>query len=102
MLIDTACQALRQGKTLELRYDGYSRALEVHACGYTKQGHAVLRGWQVSGGSASGERQGWKLRRLEEASGAQLSDEPSQAPRKGYKLGDKDMARIICEISPGR
>ena len=101
MLIDIACQALREGKLLELRYDGYSRALEVHACGYTRQGHAVLRGWQLRGGSKS-ERQGWKLMRLQEASAAQLSDEPSQAPRKGYKLGDRDMARIICEISPGR
>ena len=102
MLTDTACQALRQGKVLELRYDGYSRCVEVHACGYTKQGHAVLRGWQVSGGAARGERQGWKLMRLAEASAAQLSDQASQAPRKGYRLGDKDMARIICEVSPGR
>jgi hypothetical protein len=99
MLIETACQALREGKVLELRYDGYSRCVEAHACGYTKQGHAVLRAWQVSGGSASGERQGWKLMRLDEASGAQISSEPSQAPRKGFKTGDPAMARIVCEVS---
>lgn len=62
----------------------------------------MLRGWQVRGGGARRERQGWKLLRLAEASAAVISEEPSQAPRKGYKLGDKDMARIICEISPGR
>ncbi len=100
MLIDIACQALRQCKVLELRYDGYGRCLEVHACGYTKQGHAVLRGWQVSGGSKSGERQGWKLMRLDEASAAHLSDQASEAPRKGFKLGDPAMARIVCEVSP--
>jgi hypothetical protein len=99
MLIDTACKALREGKVLELRYEAYSRALEVHACGYTKQGHAVLRGWQVGGGSKSGEKKGWKLLRLDEASAGVITEEPSQAPRRGYKLGDKDMARIICEIS---
>ena len=100
MLIDTACQALRQGKRLELRYDGYSRCLEVHACGYTKQGHAILRGWQVSGGSASGERQGWKLMRLDEVSVAHVSRETSEAPRRGFKRGDPAMARIVCEVSP--
>ena len=102
MLIDTACLALREGKILDLHYDGYGRCLEVHVCGYTKQGHAVVRGWQVGGGSSSGERTGWKLMRLDEASAAHLSDQVSQAPRKGFKLGDPAMARIICEVSPRR
>ncbi|WP_293460653.1 hypothetical protein [Phenylobacterium sp.] len=97
---EIARQALRQAKILELRYDGFSRDLDVHACGYTKQGHAVLRGWQASGGSASGEREGRKLMRLDEASAAHVSDRPSQAPRKGFKKGDPAMARIVCEVSP--
>jgi hypothetical protein len=58
MLIDTACKALREGKVLELRYDGFSRCVEVHACGYTKQGHAVLRGWQVAEAPAASGRVG--------------------------------------------
>ena len=53
MLIETACKAPREGKVLELRYDGYSRCLEVHACGYTNKGHPVLRGWQVTGDAPS-------------------------------------------------
>jgi hypothetical protein len=100
MLIDTACKALRTGKLLSLHYDGYSRSVEVHACGYTKQGHAVIRAWQISGGSASGERQGWKLMRLDEGSSVAIADLPSAAPRKGFKLGDPAMARIICEVGP--
>lgn len=98
MLIETACDALRRRRVLELHYDGYSRAVEVHAVGYSKPGHAILRAWQVSGGSASGERVGWKLMRLDEASGAHVSDTPSQAPRLGYKRGDAAMDRIICEV----
>jgi hypothetical protein len=98
MWIETACEALRQGKVLELRYDGYSRCVEVHAIGYTKDRNPIMRAWQVSGGSVSHEPTGWKLMRLNEAAGAFISQQPSQAPRKGYKRGDKAMARIVCQI----
>lgn len=98
MWTETACEALRRAKVLELRYDGFSRCVEVHAVGYSKAGHAVMRAWQVSGGSAGGERTGWKLMRLDEATGASISNEPSQAPRRGYKRGDAAMSRIVCEI----
>jgi hypothetical protein len=43
MWIDTACEALRAKKVLELRYDGFSRCVEVHAVGYSKPGHAIMR-----------------------------------------------------------
>jgi hypothetical protein len=98
MWIETACDALRKARVLELQYDGFSRCLEVHAVGYSKPGLPVMRAWQVRGGSSSGERSGWKLMRLDEARGAVLSDETSQAPRRGYRRGDPAMARIVCEI----
>ncbi len=74
MWMDTACRALRERRVLELRYDGYSRCVEVHAVGYTQVGEAMMRAWQVRGGSASGEKVGWKLMRLSEALGAVLSE----------------------------
>jgi hypothetical protein len=43
----TACDALRQRKRLELRYDGYTRVVEVHAVGSTKDGNDIMRVWQV-------------------------------------------------------
>jgi hypothetical protein len=98
MWIETACGAIRQKRLLELKYDGFSRRVEVHAVGYTKAGHAVMRAWQVSGGSKSGERVGWKLVRLAEALDAAISAEPAEAPRRGYKRGDKAIDRIVCEV----
>jgi hypothetical protein len=92
-----ACDALRQGKCLELRYDGFSRIVEVHAVGTSEEGNDLMRVWQVRGGSVSNERSGWKLLRLDEAFGAHLTDEESEAPRKGYKCGDKAMMFIDCQ-----
>ncbi|HEX8570757.1 MAG TPA: hypothetical protein VF699_12675 [Caulobacteraceae bacterium] len=98
MWVETACEALRRKRLLELTYDGYTRSLEVHAVGWSKDGHALMRAWQVQGGSAGGEASGWKLMRLEEASAARVLDRPSEAPRKGYKRGDAAMSRIVCEL----
>lgn len=93
-----ACEALQKGCCLELRYDGYSRIVEVHAVGLTKEGNPVMRCWQVSGGSASGERVGWKLFRLDEARGGAVHEVKSAAPRTGYARGDRAMASIRCQL----
>lgn len=98
MWTDLACRAVRDGKILELRYDGFSRWVEVHTVGYSKVGEALMRAWQVRGGSRTGERAGWKLMRLAEVRDAILSEDPSQAPRPGYRRGDAAMSRILCEL----
>src|SRR5436305_1970272 len=43
MSIEAACQALRTGKVLELSSGGATRSVEVHAVGYTRQGHSLMR-----------------------------------------------------------
>lgn len=98
MWVHTACDALQQGKCLELRYDGFSRVVEVHAVGYTKDDNAIMRVWQIRGGSNSGQKTGWKIMRADETFSAHIIDEPSQAPRTGYKRGDSAMERIVCQI----
>jgi hypothetical protein len=93
-----ACDALRSRKRLELRYNGFSRIVEVHAVGISKENNPIMRVWQVSGGSESGERTGWKLMRLDEALSAHVTDQESQAPRSGYKRGDAAMRSIQCQL----
>jgi len=94
----TICDAIREQLCLELSYDGYARVVEPHAYGVTKAGNAVVRVWQVRGGSAHNERAGWKLLRVDETRAIKLLDEKSQAPRPGYKHGDKAMQRIYCQV----
>lgn len=98
MLSTTACEALTKGVCLELMYNGYSRIVEVHCVGITTKGNPGMRVWQVRGGSVSNEPVGWKMLLLDEAVGAQLTTEKSQAPRTGYKPGDKGMRSITCEV----
>lgn len=98
MWAQTACEALTKGCALDLVYDGYFRRVEVHAVGYTKDRNAVMRVWQTSGGSVSHEHVGWKLLRLDEARGANITEVSSTAPRPGYRRNDSVMARILCQL----
>lgn len=92
-----ACEALQTGRRLELRYDGHSRIIEVHAVGTSKDGNALMRGWQTRCTKPGGNGC-WRLYRLDKAWNYGLSDELSQAPRTGYKLNDSDIAFIRCQI----
>ena len=73
-------RALRQAKVLKLQCDGFNRCLEVDAVGYSAAGHPMIRAWQVSGASSSGERRGWKLVPLDEAGAALISSHPQKHP----------------------
>jgi hypothetical protein len=95
---ETVCTAISRGVCIELSYDGYARVVEAHACGITKEGHTVMRVWQVRGGSVHHEPIGWKLLRLDETRGVHLLAEKALAPRTGYRRGDKAMQRIYCQV----
>ena len=98
MWTQTACAALRSGHVLRLRYDGYTRDVEVHAVGFTKDDNAVMRVWQVAGGSVSNEPSGWKLLRLDEAFEAVVTTERAMAPRNGYNPADPVMKVMTCQL----
>lgn len=93
-----ACDALSKSSCLRLNYDGFHRIVEVHAVGISTAGRAIMRVWQVRGGSVHNEPVGWKLLRLDEATSVALTEERSLAPRAGYKRNDKDMTKIFCQI----
>lgn len=94
---DELCSAIGNLLILELRYSGYSRTVEPHAYGRDKSGDEILRCYQVSGGSESGEREGWKLLKVREV----YSLHPTRnkfTVRPNYKKGDKAMDYIFCQV----
>lgn len=90
--------AIRERRVLSIQYDGYLRTVEPHAYGESKDGTQLLRAYQTSGGSDSGERQGWKLFDLSKAYSISTNQQTFATPRRGYSRGDKAMAHIYAEL----
>ena len=82
MSVQTVCEALRSGHVLELRYDGYSRFVEVHDVGFTEDDDSIMRAWQVSGGIGNNEPVGRKVLRLDEASEAVVTHQRLSHPER--------------------
>lgn len=93
-----AISAIDKKKLMSLTYDGVERLVEVHAVGISGQNNPVMRVFQISGGSQSGEKDGWKLMKLSKAANFRLMDFPSEAPREGYAADDSAMKEIFREV----
>jgi predicted DNA-binding transcriptional regulator YafY len=89
--------AVKDRKVLAFDYDGKPRLVEPHAVGTNKKGDSVLRGFQVTGDSATNST-AWKLFTLEKIENLSVVALTSQAPRPGYKAGDKAMVTILAEL----
>ncbi|MBI5115043.1 hypothetical protein HZA56_01060 [Candidatus Poribacteria bacterium] len=93
------CEAIRERRLLRLNYHWGHRIVEPHAYGLNDNGHELLRVFQVSGASESGEHHGWKLLRVDEIHGLEILKEQFEGSRPGYKHGDKAMdQRIYCQL----
>jgi len=91
-----ACEAIDQGKCLEMVYDNFSRIIEVHRVGISPTGAHIVSGWQIRG--PRNERVGWKLLNLDEPIAMKLTDIPSQAPRPDYRRGAKHFVGILSQL----
>ena len=93
------CEAIHERRLLRLNYHWGHRIVEPHAYGLNDNGHELLRVFQVSGASESGEHHGWKLLRVDEIHGLEILKEQFEGSRLGYKHGDKAMdQRIYCQL----
>ncbi|HOM61622.1 MAG TPA: hypothetical protein PLP49_09370 [Anaerohalosphaeraceae bacterium] len=89
------CRAIKSRNLISFDYDGGRRKVEPHCYGVGKKGE-LLRAFQVSGHSESGEPYGWKLFSVEKISDLTIEKETFDSPRPDYKANDSAMLRIYC------
>ena len=93
----TLCAAVNGRQLLELRYHGYARIVEPYAYGRDKSGDALLRRFQISGVSESGQSSGWK--RLKVADVFAIHEQKNTfSPRPDYRRCDKAMPFMFCQL----
>ena len=99
-VVDKLCKAIQKKKCIALHYDGHNRTVEIHAVGRNaKTGNTLLRCFQVSGGSNSGQPIAWKLMTVSKISNCSITELASKAPRPRYNPNDSAMtAGIICHV----
>lgn len=93
----TITTAINRKNCLELRYHGFSRVVEPYAYGRDKDGEEILRCFQITGGSTSGERTGWKLLKVREVYSLH-QDNRAFVVRNEYRRGDKSMEHIFAQL----
>ncbi|MEP4445013.1 MAG: hypothetical protein ABJ059_16415 [Hyphomicrobiales bacterium] len=86
-------------KRLTINYPPGQRLVEPHAAGYSSDGNPLVRVYQVSGASTSGEHAHWKLLRADRLISSAVEGSSFVGPRPGYKRDDKAMkGGIIAQL----
>ena len=94
----TICQSIAQRRLLTFSYDGSVRVVEPHVYGVDAHGEALLSAYQVSGGSVSGQPEGWKFFRMHKMLGLRALDRHFSGPRPDYQHDDAVFATIQCQL----
>jgi hypothetical protein len=91
--------AINKRLTIEVFYTPGLRIIEPHAIGYGSEGQILIRAFQTSGASASGEHVNWKLLRLDRLHRLRYTGEVFAGPRFGYRRNDSAMKKgIIAQL----
>lgn len=88
----TLVGAATLGRAVTILYDGKEKTVEVHAVGPQH-----VRVFQVAGES-SRPLPNWALMTFDKIEDITDPDIPSQAPREGYRKGDKQIKELLYEL----
>ena len=94
----TICGAIASRKMLQFYYDGGTRVVEPYCHGISAAGNELLRAYQVSGSSQSGNPAGWKLFDVGKISSLSILDRKFTGTRPEYNPNDRAMSTIYCRV----
>jgi predicted DNA-binding transcriptional regulator YafY len=98
-MLDLIHSAITQRRRLTMIYAPGARLIEPHCLGYGSGRQLLLRAFQISGASASGEHINWKLFRIDRVDGLEGTDEMFEGARPEYNPDDRAMkGGIICRL----
>lgn len=89
------CTAIAERRLIAFSYDGGHRLVEPYCHGISIVGNEVLRGFQVSGYSASGQL-GWKLFEVSKIISLTVLSTGFAPPRPDYNPSDGAMTMVHC------
>lgn len=95
---DTICSAIAARARMRISYGGGQRLVEPHCHGTSTAGNEVLRAYQVSGFSRSGEHEGWKLFDVSKIEASETLAERFLTNRPGYNPADSRMSSVHCHV----
>lgn len=92
-------RAILEHKPVTFLYKGLLRTVEPHAYGLTKEGHALLSGYQTGGFSQSSDKPGWRSFSLAQVEQLTVMDYRWPETREAYNP-HVDMAVLIVRAPP--
>jgi len=105
-VINTLIKSIKDKSVVKLRYRGEprERIVEPYVLGMNHLGNTLLRAYQQSGFSSSGNVEGWKLFNVElieyveplQSEGILVKFDPKWRPE--YNPNDKAMVKIIVNV----
>lgn len=94
----TVTNAINKRRVLNVIYDGYNRTVEPHTYGINSAGHEALSCYQVGGGSASGNPEGWKMLLISKLDRAELTNETFIPRTSPSPWADKPMRQVYAQV----
>jgi hypothetical protein len=94
----TITDAIRDRKVLEFSYNGQPRVVEPQTQGISTPGHAILRGYQRTGGSTSGYTTGLRLFEIAKILQLRQTGEQFVEAQAGHNPNDSAMSKVIISL----
>ena len=91
----TIIEAIKNRQVLRIWYEPGERIIEPHCYGESTDGNELLRAYQTSGASESGEHSDWKLFRVDRIKSITPTSEAFSGPRPEYNPDDSAMRSEI-------